>query len=44
MDDYDYYDEKILYLFNLFEKEREIKLENEKEMQHVVLLIFLQGN
>ena len=30
MDDYDYYDEKMLYLLNLFEKEREIKLENEK--------------
>jgi hypothetical protein len=29
-DDYDYYGEKMLYLLNLFEKEREIKLANEK--------------
>jgi hypothetical protein len=30
MDDYDYYDEKMLYLLNLFKEEREIKLANEK--------------
>ena len=30
MDDYDYYDEKMLYLLNLFKEKREIKLANEK--------------